>query len=79
MTDAEDVAYGNNTVFIAGGADAEVFRIPLGPNGVMGGGDDGPMTHWDTAALGFADTEGIGFNHDAGTLFIVSTKGTDNI
>ena len=77
VTDAEDVAYGNNTVFIAGGADAEVFRIPLGPNGVMGGGDDGPMTHWDTAALGFADTEGIGFNHDAGTLFVVSTKRTD--
>jgi uncharacterized protein YjiK len=77
VTDAEDVAYGNNTVFIAGGADAEVFRIPLGANGVMGGGDDGPMTHFDTASMGFADTEGIGFNHNAGTLFIVSTKRTD--
>ena len=77
VTDAEDVAYGNNTVFIAGGDDAEVFVIPLGANGVVGGGDDGPMTHWDTTAIGFADTEGIGFNHDAGTLFVVSTKRTD--
>ena len=77
VTDAEDVAYGNNTIFIAGGDDAEVFVIPLGANGVVGGGDDGPMTHWDTNATGFADAEGIGFNHDAGTLFVVSTKRTD--
>jgi hypothetical protein len=77
VTDAEDVAYGNNTVFIAGGADAEVFVIPLGANGVVGGGDDGPMTHWDTTALGFGDLEGIGFNHNAGTLFIVSTSRSD--
>jgi hypothetical protein len=77
VTDAEDVAYGNNTIFIAGGSDAEVYVIPLGPNGVVGGGDDGPMTHWDTAALGFADTEGIGYNHDDGTLFVVSTKRPD--
>jgi hypothetical protein len=77
VTDAEDVAYGNNTIFIAGGSDAEVFRIPLGPDGVVGGGDDGPMTHFDTASLGFADTEGIGFNPNAGTLFVVSTKRTD--
>ena len=55
VTDAEDVAYGNNTLFIGGGAAAEVYRIPLGANGILGGGDDGPMTHFDTAALGFAD------------------------
>src|SRR5688572_18611440 len=77
VNDAEDVAYGNNTVFIAGGSAAEVYRIPLGANGVVGGGDDGPMTRFDTASLGFADTEGIGFNHNAGTLFVVSTKRTD--
>ena len=77
VTDAEDVAYGNKTIFIAGGTDAEVFVIPLGSNDVVGGGDDGQMTHWDTAALGFADTEGIGYNEDNGTLFVVSTKRTD--
>jgi hypothetical protein len=77
VSDAEDVAYGNNTIFIAGGSAAEIYRIPLGANGVLGGGDDGAMTHWDTASLGFSDLEGIGFNHSAGTLFIVSTKRTD--
>jgi putative transposon-encoded protein len=35
------------------------------------------MTHWDTAALGFSDMEAIGFNHDAGTLFIASTRRPD--
>ncbi len=77
-SDDEDVAYGNNTLFIAGGTDAEVYKFSLGPNGVMGGGDDGPVTHWDTASLGFNDLEGIGYNADSGTLFIVSTKGSDN-
>src|SRR6185503_603927 len=77
-TDAEDVAYGNNTLFISGGIDAEVFVIPLGTNGVLGGGDDGAMTHFDTFALGFTDLEGIGYNSDSGTVFIVSAHGTDN-
>ena len=62
VTDAEDVAYGNNTLFIAGGIDAEVYSIPLGANGVLGGGDDGAMTHFDTLALGFTDMEGLGYN-----------------
>jgi hypothetical protein len=74
--DTEDVAYGNNTLFIAGGADAEVSMMNLGPNGVLGG-DDGPMTHFDTAVLGFNDLEGIGYNADSGTLFIVSTDSAD--
>lgn len=78
VNDAEDVAYGNNTVFVAGGVDAEVYRIPLGTNGVLGGGDDGPMTHFDTAGWGFHDLEGIGFNTDNGTLFIVSTQGSEH-
>ncbi len=76
--DSEDVAYGNNTLFISDGVNAEVFSIPLGANGVLGGGDDGPVTHFDTAALGFNDLEGIGYNSDRGTLFIVSTQGSEN-
>ena len=76
-TDLEDVAYGNNRIFLAGGVDAEVWTWDLGPNGVLGGGDDGPVTHFDTASLGFSDLEGIGYNADAGTLFIVSTNGSD--
>src|SRR6185503_17274993 len=77
VRDAEDVAYGNNTLFIAGGDNAEVYRIPLGANGVLGGGDDGSMTHFDTAALGFSDMEALGYNADANTLFIASPKPTE--
>ena len=76
-TDAEDVAYGNNTLFISDGVNAEVYKVPLGSNGVLGGGDDGPVTHFDTAALGFHDMEGLGFNSDSGTVFIISSTGTE--
>jgi hypothetical protein len=78
INDAEDVAYGNNTLFIAGGVDAEVYRLPLGANGVVGGGDDGTLTQFDTAGLGFHDLEGIEYNEDSNTLFIVSTQGSEN-
>jgi len=77
-TDLEDVAYGNNTLFIAGGVDAEVWMFNLGPNRVIGGGDDGPLTHFDTAAWGFNDLEGIGFNADAGTVLLASSKGSES-
>ncbi|HLO14015.1 MAG TPA: hypothetical protein VK206_04240, partial [Anaerolineales bacterium] len=76
-SDSEDVAYGNNTVFISDGINAEVYVIPLGADGVLSG-DDGAVTHWDTSSLGFNDLEGIGYNPDHNTLFIVSTKGTEN-
>jgi hypothetical protein len=76
-TDAEDVAYGNNTLYEADGINAEVYVIPLGADGVISG-DDGPMTHWDTAVLGFHDLEGIGYNADSGTLFIASPEGSEN-
>src|SRR5688572_19045570 len=77
IADAEDVAYGNNTLFISGGGSAEVYIVPLGPNGILGGGDDGAMTHFDTASLGFSDLEAIGYNPDSGTLFIASSKPTE--
>ncbi|HLO32810.1 MAG TPA: hypothetical protein VK249_26940 [Anaerolineales bacterium] len=76
--DPEDVAYAQNTIFIAGGTDAEVYMFGLGVNGVIGGGDDGPLTHFDTSALGFQDLEGVGYNPDRGTLFIVSTQSSDS-
>ena len=77
IIDAEDVAYGNNTIFVAGGSAAEVYIIPLGANGVLGGGDDGPMTHFDTAVLGFNILEGLGYNPDSGTLLLLSSKKAD--
>ncbi|MBI5839286.1 MAG: S-layer homology domain-containing protein [Chloroflexi bacterium] len=76
IDDAEDVSYGANTIFIAGGIDAEVYMFGLGADGVIGG-DDGPMTHFDTAAQGFNDVEGAGYNSDQGTVFVVSTQNSD--
>ena len=75
--DGDDVAYGNNKLFIAAGVDAEVYMFSLGANGVLGGGDDGTMTHFDTGALGFSDLESIGYNAVANTLFIASTSSSD--
>ena len=74
-TDLEDVAYGNNTLFLAGGVDAEVYYFNLGPNQVIGGGDDGPMQHFDTKAWGFTDMEGIGFHGVNGTILIHGAMG----
>jgi hypothetical protein len=74
-TDLEDAAYWNNTLFLAGGVDAEVFYFSLGANQVLGGGDDGAMQQFDTNRWGITDVEGIGFNHDAGTILISSSHG----
>jgi glucose/arabinose dehydrogenase len=49
----------------------------LGPNGVLGGGDDGRVTHFDTYSMGIRDLEGIEYNPDNNTLFLVSTQGSD--
>ena len=69
-TDLEDVAYGNNKLFFAGGIDAQLFYFDLGANGVVGGGDDSAMQNFDTARWGFEDMEGIGFNSDTGNILI---------
>ena len=75
--DPEDLAYGNNTLFIAGGGDAEVYMFSLGADGLLGTIDDGPVSHFDTDALGFSDVEGITYNDANGTIFIISTAAAD--
>jgi len=75
--DAEDVAYGQNKLFLAGGVNAEVYQFDLGPNGVLGGGDDGPVTSFDTASLGFSDLEGLGYSVYNGTLLLVANSGSE--
>jgi hypothetical protein len=39
---------------------------------VLGGGDDGPLTHFDTASKGFHILEGIGYSWESGTLLLAS-------
>jgi hypothetical protein len=73
--DPEGIEYGEGKIFIADGKNKEVFVISLGANGVLDSGD--ASYHWDTAALGLRDPEGIGYQPVRGTLMIVSRG--DNI
>jgi hypothetical protein len=73
--DPEGVAFGQDSVFIACGAGRKVFRVSPGFNGVFDGvspaGDD-QVSHFDTSVLGLSDPEGIEFNPDRNTLYILS-------
>ena len=81
-TDPEGLAFGEGALFVADGIGAEVYRVSRGRNGVFDGvppvGDD-RVRHFDTSAIGQPDVEGIEFNPDAGTLYIVSTPNGSNI
>lgn len=74
--DGEDIAYGRNTIFVAGGTHGQILIIGLGADGVLSEDDDPPIT-FDTDAYGFSDLEGIAFNETTGTLFIISTASSD--
>lgn len=76
-SDPEDLAYGANMLFIAGGGDGEFFWLSLGSDGLFGTADDGPVNQYDTDALGFSDVEGITYNDANGTVFIISTAAAD--
>ncbi len=77
-TDPEGLTFFNNTIYLTDGVNAEVFVIKPGPNGVFDGvtpaGDD-IVTHFDTLAMGQPDPEGIEYNTDKNTLYIVSNNG----
>jgi hypothetical protein len=75
-TDLEGLAFGGGKLFIADGKEPEgtsdVYVIDPGPNGAFEGGGDDLVSHWDTLSLGQPNPEGIAYNGDLGTLFIVS-------
>jgi hypothetical protein len=64
----------DGVLFIIDGNGSEVYRIDPGVNGIFDGvppmGDD-EMDHFDTLSLGVRDSEGIAFNTDEGTLFVI--------
>ena len=78
-TDPEDVAYDSarNILFVAGGSNAEVYKVSPGPNGIFDGvppaGDD-QVTQFDTSALGVSDLEGLGYNPGSNTLYLVGPQ-----
>lgn len=73
-SDPEDVAYGDGSLFVVDGANAVVYRLTAGNNGVFDGvspsGDD-QFSSFGTASLGINDPEGIAFNATNGNLYIV--------
>src|SRR5439155_13804913 len=76
--DPEGVGFGLGDLFVADGGQggSSVYQIDPGPNGVFDGvpptGDDVIVNHFDTASLGAGDPEGVTFNPDTGTLYIVT-------
>jgi len=75
--DSEDITFGGNTIFVAGGNLGEITIYGLGADGILSSDDDVPTT-FDTDVYGFSDVEGIAFNGDTGTLFIISTASNDS-
>ena len=73
--DSEDVAFDTDdgALYVSDGIGAEVWRISPGANGVFDGvspaGDD-TTSHFDVAAFGAEDAEGIGYHDDRNTLLI---------
>ena len=68
--DCEGVAFGGGYLWIAAGSNAEVYRISPGGNGTFDGGGDDVVSHFDTAAAGLTDTEGIAYDSDGGNVYV---------
>ncbi|HSF14766.1 MAG TPA: Ig-like domain-containing protein, partial [Vicinamibacteria bacterium] len=72
--DPEGVTYDASTgvLYVVDGVNREVYRVHPGPNGRFDGvTSDDQVTHWDTQNKGLDDPEGIAYNADTGTLFVV--------
>lgn len=73
--DPEGIAFGQGSLFITDGDGGQVYRLAPGEDGEFTGmppvGDD-EVTSFDTAALGISDPEGIAFDPDRGTLYLLS-------
>jgi hypothetical protein len=77
--DPSGVAYGAGNLFIMDDLNSEVFIIDLGNDDRVGGGGantDTLLGHFDTAAMGVHNSEGIEYSA-AGTLFFGGTPNTE--
>jgi len=71
IADPEGAAFGGGALFVMDGTGRELWRIAPGPNGIFELAGDDVISHFDTSGLGVSDPEGIAYNGDAGSLFIV--------
>jgi hypothetical protein len=69
--DPEGVAWGAGALFVVDGVNAEIYRLAPGPNGLVDGGGDDVISHFDTQALGVVDPEGLAYDSDGGHLYVV--------
>ena len=80
--DPEGIAFGQGSLFVTDGVGAHVYRLSPGEDGAFNGvppaGDD-EVTSFDTAALGISDPEGIAFDPERGTLYLLSRKSKEPI
>lgn len=81
-TDTEGVGYGDGKLFVSDGTGKKIFVVSPGANGLFDGiaptGDD-QVTSFDVGAFGVNDPEGVEYNPDNGTLFVVDYKRTTKL
>jgi hypothetical protein len=70
--DPEGIEYdpATNSLWFAGGEEAEVHRVQAAGDGRFGTTDD-IWTHWDAGIYGMKDPEGIGFDAVRGTVVVI--------
>ncbi len=72
-----DDTRGNGHLLIADDVGEEIYDIDLGSNGILD--DSDTVTHFDTTSIGLRNPEGVEFNPDNCTLFILSSKKFDHL
>lgn len=81
-TDTEGVGYGDGKLFVSDGTGMRIYVVNPGVNGLFDGiaptGDD-QVTSFDVGAFGVNDPEGVAYNPDNGTLFVVDYKRTTKL
>ncbi len=72
-----DDTRGNGHLLIADDVGEEIYDIDLGSNGILD--DSDTVTHFDTTSIALRNPEGVEFNPDNCTLFILSSKKFDHL
>ncbi|MGQ0607975.1 MAG: hypothetical protein ACT4OQ_05895 [Chloroflexota bacterium] len=73
--DPEGIAFGQGSLFVTDGDAARVYRLTPGPDGEFSGGPpagDDEVASFDTAGLGISDPEGVAYDRERGTLYLLS-------
>lgn len=73
-TDPEGLTLGAGKLYTVDGGGQEVYVTDAGSGGIFGDGND-TTTHFDVAAIGIGDPEGIDYDPVTGTLYVVDRKG----